>query len=313
LHADNINAVVLHGGTPKDERDKIIAGYKTGKIKALVNCAVLTTGFDAPETDLLVLLRATKSPALFVQICGRAMRIAPGKDNALVLDYGGNINRHGPVDTIAIKKKRTGNGVKKIAEGAPTRECPACESIVSVFQSPCPDCGYVWPPIDPKLFAQASSAAIMSDGKATRVEVTYTSASRHRKEGRPDSVKLSYFDGLGYVASEWLCIEHGGFATKKALERIVEFIAVEEDGQGLADAGIFNSTDNLLESLTTMEHVWRWPIAIHIRKNDGFTEVTKREFNARTTAGNERINKAGKTDHGQDLRTARDSDTATVL
>jgi len=72
----NIRAELITGQTPIKERERIIEQYKTGVIQALANCDVLTTGFDAPETDMLVFLRPTQSTGLFVQMCGRGMRPA---------------------------------------------------------------------------------------------------------------------------------------------------------------------------------------------------------------------------------------------
>ena len=63
---------------------------------------MLTTGFDAPHIDCVVLLRPTMSPGLYYQMVGRGFRLAPGKQNCLVLDFGGNVLRHGPVDAIQI-------------------------------------------------------------------------------------------------------------------------------------------------------------------------------------------------------------------
>ena len=74
-----INANMITAKTPKTERQAIINQFKKGDLQCLVNIATLTTGFDAPETDLIALLRPTKSPVLYVQIAGRGMRIADGK------------------------------------------------------------------------------------------------------------------------------------------------------------------------------------------------------------------------------------------
>ena len=67
---------------------------------------VLTTGFNAPAVDLIAMLRPTKSAGLYVQMVGRGSRLSPGKENCLVLDFAGNIETHGPIDLIAVTKKR---------------------------------------------------------------------------------------------------------------------------------------------------------------------------------------------------------------
>ena len=79
-------AIIL-GSTPNDERDNIIAQFKSQRIKYLVNVAVLTTGFDAPHVDLIALLRPTQSVSLFQQIVGRGLRLYEGKTECLIIDY----------------------------------------------------------------------------------------------------------------------------------------------------------------------------------------------------------------------------------
>ena len=65
---------------------------------------VLTTGFNAPAVDLIAMLRPTKSAGLYVQMAGRGTRLAPGKQNCLVLDFAGNVSRHGPIDLVEPRK-----------------------------------------------------------------------------------------------------------------------------------------------------------------------------------------------------------------
>ena len=86
---------------------------------------VLTTGFNAPAVDLIAMLRPTKSTGLYVQMAGRGTRLAPGKENCLVLDFAGNVARHGPIDLVKPKDKTNGRGDGE----APTKVCPACQTI----------------------------------------------------------------------------------------------------------------------------------------------------------------------------------------
>ena len=60
-------------------------------------------GFDAPNIDCVAMVRPTLSPGLYYQMVGRGFRLHPGKENCLVLDFGGNVLRHGPVDAIRIQ------------------------------------------------------------------------------------------------------------------------------------------------------------------------------------------------------------------
>jgi len=84
------SAAMILGDTPNHQRDQIIHDFKQQKIKYLVNVAVLTTGFDAPHVDFIALLRPTQSLSLFQQIVGRGLRLAPDKQDCLIIDYAGS-------------------------------------------------------------------------------------------------------------------------------------------------------------------------------------------------------------------------------
>ena len=84
-----IKADYVHGGTPLDDRRKMLADYSAGRLDVLVNCAVLTEGYDEPRTDCIVVARPTKSRALYTQMVGRGTRRHPDKTDCLVLDVVG--------------------------------------------------------------------------------------------------------------------------------------------------------------------------------------------------------------------------------
>lgn len=101
-------AVLLTGETKKDDRERILSQFKTGKIRCVVNVGVLTTGFDYPELECVLIARSTMSLSLYYQIVGRAMRIAPQKENAWIVDLGGNVNFFGKIETMKIEKTPNG-------------------------------------------------------------------------------------------------------------------------------------------------------------------------------------------------------------
>ncbi|OOE57141.1 ATP-dependent helicase [Salinivibrio sp. ML323] len=84
-------SALIVGDTPSTERDRLITAFKQKALKYLVNVSVLTTGFDAPHVDLIAILRPTESVSLYQQIAGRGLRLAPGKQDCLILDYAGNV------------------------------------------------------------------------------------------------------------------------------------------------------------------------------------------------------------------------------
>lgn len=91
---------MLIGSMGKHDRDNVMLGFKTGRIRVLVSVDTLTTGFDFPALDCLVCLRPTQSSSLWVQMLGRLTRKHEGKKNGLVLDFVGNLQRLGGVDTL---------------------------------------------------------------------------------------------------------------------------------------------------------------------------------------------------------------------
>src|SRR5690606_29388459 len=120
--------------TPTSVRDELLARFRSGALRYLVNVNVLTTGFDAPNIDAVGLLRPTLSPGLFYQMCGRGFRLHPSKTDCLVLDFGGNVLRHGPVDRLEIGERHADRGSEP-----PAKECPACRSLIAAGYARCPD------------------------------------------------------------------------------------------------------------------------------------------------------------------------------
>jgi DNA repair protein RadD len=204
-----ISCRTIFGDTPKEERDAIIAGFKRGEIRALASMGVLTTGFNAPAVDLIALLRPTKSAGLYVQMVGRGTRLAPGKENCLVLDFAGNVRRHGPIDLVRPRRP----GEAGVGE-APTKVCPECDSIIALSATECPDCGYVFPTRKVKIAPTAATLPVLSP-KAQWLQVAGVSYSRHDKLGGLPSLKVTYSCGFKSY-SEWVCIEHQGYARQKA-------------------------------------------------------------------------------------------------
>ena len=222
---------IVTGDTSPAERAEIIARFKgefipadlfgTPKppLKFLANVNVLTTGFDAPNTDCVVMLRPTNSPGLLIQCAGRGTRLSPetGKSNCLFLDYGGNILRHGPLDMIKIKEPGSGKG-----GDAPAKKCPQCLALIHAGYTACPECGYVFPPKESndKMTQTASSAGVIS-GQVdyTDYEVLDVYYCVHEKRGAdpdaPKTMRVDYQVGFNEFKSEWVCPEHTGYARGK--------------------------------------------------------------------------------------------------
>jgi DNA repair protein RadD len=214
----DITCGFLTGATPIDERDALLEQFRAGRLKYLCNVNVLTTGFDAPNIDCVALLRPTLSAGLYYQMVGRGFRLHPSKHNCLVLDFGGNVLRHGPVDQLRVQEYvGHGNGQ------APAKECPECRSVVAAGYARCPDCGYAFPPpLRKQHDAQASEARILSAQVTTTKHAVRDVRYRvHTKRGAgpaaPKSMRVDYKVGWNDYKSEWICFEHDGYARQKAM------------------------------------------------------------------------------------------------
>lgn len=102
LRIKGIQAAIVTGETPKRERESILERFKAGEIRVVANVGTLTTGFDYPELDTIILARPTKSLALYYQMVGRAIRPHKGKEG-WVIDLGGTFRRFGNVADLRIE------------------------------------------------------------------------------------------------------------------------------------------------------------------------------------------------------------------
>lgn len=98
------NSAVIYGDMEKGLRADIISRFREGRIRVIFNVRVLSTGFDYTGIDCIVLGISTASIALYYQIIGRATRIDPDKENALIIDLGGNVDRFGRVEDITFEQ-----------------------------------------------------------------------------------------------------------------------------------------------------------------------------------------------------------------
>lgn len=232
----DIETELVSGKTPKGERSEIAERFKRQELRALVNVNCLTTGFNARGVDLLAFLRPTHSTNLYVQMCGRGMRLSPetGKTDCLVLDFAGLIAKHGPVNDVTPPAKRgEGNGE------APVKECDQCFMIVAAGASVCEYCGYEFPPPEPgeNLNETASTADIIAAPKAPynknapeRHEVNEVRFFAHVKDnGKAPSLRVEYWRGDGLlkvkVASEWVNLFSPGKGGRDGRSWWIEHVA----------------------------------------------------------------------------------------
>ena len=127
------------------ERGFLFDEIRAGRYKVVVNVMVFAVGFDAPIIDCVAFLRATKSPALFVQAAGRALRVAPGKKDALILDFAGNFDRFGSLERPLVMQSKLSKAVVEQADQtAPMKTCPQCQVKDYAAATKCGVCGHVF-------------------------------------------------------------------------------------------------------------------------------------------------------------------------
>jgi DNA repair protein RadD len=214
----NIACGFVTGETSKADRRELLTRFRHGQLKYLCNVGVLTTGFDAPNIDCVAIVRPTMSPGLYYQMVGRGFRVHPGKQNCLVLDFGGNVLRHGPVDQIQH------SGIEFFRHGkAPAKECPICHTVMAAGYARCQDCGFEFPqPVRQKHVVNATEAMILSSQITTTTyavrDVFYSvHTKRDAAEDAPRSMRVEYKIGFHKYKSEWICFEHKGYARAKAV------------------------------------------------------------------------------------------------
>jgi DNA repair protein RadD len=102
------SAAVVHGETPTGERNRIIEEFRNQKIRVIVQVNVLTVGFDYPELDCLITGRPTASISWWYQFVGRGTRIHDNKQNCLVVDFVGAVDKFGKVESLYYKEDEDG-------------------------------------------------------------------------------------------------------------------------------------------------------------------------------------------------------------
>jgi DNA repair protein RadD len=131
-------SAVLTGATADKERARMIADLGRGVLQVLASCNVVSEGTDIPAVRAALLLRPTASYGLHMQQIGRALRVAPGKDRAVILDHAGNCHRHGlptePMEWSLLGQERR--------SAPPLKVCFACEAMIPISAMTCPECGH---------------------------------------------------------------------------------------------------------------------------------------------------------------------------
>ena len=252
---------LVHSKITKESRAKILNEFREKEIKCIVNVSVLTEGFDAPHIDLIALLRPTKSPGLYSQMCGRGLRIAEGKEDCLILDFGQNISRHGPIDNIKVIKRDDEEG------DAPTKTCPVCFfSEIPISARYCPECDFYFEIIGTVLGKDASGDKILSEAVWHDVDTVRYEHHFNKFKGS-ETMRVDYNCGLRKF-SEWVCFQHTGYPRLKAEQWWNKCCENErEPPKNVIDAVEAAQSGGLLE-----------PIAVLVHEHGKFPSILESKF-----------------------------------
>lgn len=204
LKGFGIEAPVVVAGTSSGMRANVVRKFRSGEISAVCNVGVYTEGFNVPDIDCIVLLRPTLSKSLYAQMVGRGLRIHPAKNDCIVLDFAGCIDRHGPIDLLD-------------AGDVTLYKCGGCGYVFSKAVRKCVTCGWEIPKdvvereereaAERKLHSDRASQMEILASKPSAFDVEDVRVYRHKKIGKPDSVRVEYRCGVSFY-NEWVLFDH---------------------------------------------------------------------------------------------------------
>jgi DNA repair protein RadD len=268
LQAQGISAACVTGATSKGERERLLAEFKAGNIRALTNANVLTTGFDYPDIDLIAMLRPTMSASLYVQMAGRGLRPKSHTDHCLVLDFAGAVATHGPITAV-----KPPNKAGESTGEAPVKVCDNCHELCHLSATVCPACGTPFPIREAKKM-QLHEDDIMGLEGVTMEVVAWQWRNHTSRTSGKEMLAVTYYGGLSDPpVTEYLPITHEGYAGTKALNLLV---SMAQSG-GIMDGGLVK--ESLEEMAHAMNHHTKPPREIEYRKDGKFYRVIKRSWN----------------------------------
>lgn len=235
---------LISGDMDKHSRLECINWIKNHKgRRILVNVNILTEGFDFPQLDAVVLMRATTSPGLMVQMIGRLVRPHEGKIGML-WDYGTNIERLGTIDNIIPPKN-----IKKRGE-APQKLCLLCNTPNLMSAKKCKECEalFISGSEEGKYSMRSKTDALAEKLKLSEQYYEITDIQNQIAYSRSNNIpmiKLRFFHHYAAVHDEYLFLDHqGNIANKsKAFVRswfvnAMDFYKLGEEGQSVANIKI---------------------------------------------------------------------------
>lgn len=215
-NAAGIPAEHVDGETPTAERKASVARFVKGETLVLCSVELFIEGFDCPGIEVVQMLRPTQSVVVYLQAIGRALRPAPGKAKAIILDHVNNWERHGLPDDDrdwALEGKKKDK--LKVSENLPSlgiTQCPApCFTIFKKDTGACPKCGK-------GVEAGGRKELEVMDGELEKVDTATLRKQRKQEQGQArslrDLIQLGIRRGMN-KPSAWACITMAARSGKK--------------------------------------------------------------------------------------------------
>lgn len=271
LRSRGIKSASVTSMTDSQERKQILEDFKAGRIRALTNNAVLTTGFDAPNIDMIALLRPTTSPGLLMQMLGRGLRVDPSKENTLILDFAGNIQQHGTAEDIIPPPDKDENREKGIA---PLKICPQCSSYVGLNTKVCPECGYEFPESHPET--ERTFQLYEGNGHEGKMNVREWEwkVVQSKKAQIPMLLCIYYgWNNKEQPIQKYYCILHEGYTREKAIKEL-SYVCFNSG----VELGKYHSIWTLCEALNEKSVP---PTSIMYVRKQKYYDITKTEWEGR--------------------------------
>jgi len=265
LRQHGVSADCVTGETPKKEREHLLSEFKAGRIRAMTNANILTTGFDYPGIDLIAMLRPTMSASLYVQMAGRGMRIKEHTDHCLVLDFAGVVQTHGPITAVQPPRK-AGDG----SGTAPVKTCESCQEICHISAKSCPSCHHPFPETKPKeLKLRDDDIMGGADGE---LDIAFWRWRVHvGKTSNKEMLAVSYYGKnlSDRPIVEYLTIMHDGFSGEKSRKELARIAHT---------CGATMSEQDAIDQMANKLNAAKAPRKVCFRKEGAFYRVTKRSW-----------------------------------
>lgn len=270
LRIAGIAAEALDAKHSKTERERKLADFESGKLRALCNFGILTTGYDFPALDCIAFLRSTMSPGLYLQMAVRGMRPNPGKADCLVLDFAGVVEAHGPITNVQPPKKGSdGNGE------APVKVCDECGELVHISAAICPACGAMFPEPVKKALVLHHDDIMGLEGKDLEIKSWNWRIHTSKASGKLMLACTYYGDLSDKPITEYLPVLHDGYAGQRAMQQL--FTMASSSGADLAKSSTLQG-DEALDYMSVQMRNSAPPKLIEYRKDGKFFRVIKRNW-----------------------------------